>query len=222
MQRGLSTSLKCVLVGDAAVGKTVLVEAYTKNTFNDNYTATTFDNYSVTVNVDNKPLRIDISDTAGVATFDSLRPLSYAEANVFLLCFKVTDIRTLNSITEQWLPEIRAVSPHVPVILVGTQQDMRLGYTDPRFIVDPKRVRRLAEQLNIDYIECSALTHRNLKAVFDLAILNGLKNAGQRNQLSQPIKKSTFINSTSAPPLPEKNRTNSLKDGFRRLVRKLL
>jgi Ras family protein U len=68
----------------------------------------------VTVNVDNKPLRMDLCDTAGRAEFDTLRPLSYAEADVFLLCFKINDLASFNSITDHWLPEIRAVSPNVP------------------------------------------------------------------------------------------------------------
>lgn len=70
--------------------------------------------FSVTVSVDNKPIRMELCDTAGRAEFDSLRPLSYTEANVFLLCFKVTDHASFYSITEHWLPEIRAVAPNVP------------------------------------------------------------------------------------------------------------
>lgn len=69
---------------------------------------------SVTVNVDNKPLRMDLCDTAGRAEFDSLRPLSYAEADVFLLCFSVADPTSLSSVAEHWLPELRAVAPTAP------------------------------------------------------------------------------------------------------------
>lgn len=71
---------------------------------------------------------MDLCDTAGrvnlfnsfksnynfQSEFDSLRPLSYAEADVFLLCFKITDVASFNSISEHWLPEIRAVAPNVP------------------------------------------------------------------------------------------------------------
>lgn len=46
MQRGPSASVKCVLVGNSAVGKTSLIDAYTKNGFSEVYTPTTFDNYS--------------------------------------------------------------------------------------------------------------------------------------------------------------------------------
>ncbi|KHJ97656.1 hypothetical protein OESDEN_02362 [Oesophagostomum dentatum] len=39
-------TLKCVLVGDAAVGKTSLIVSYTTNGYPQNYVPTAFDNYS--------------------------------------------------------------------------------------------------------------------------------------------------------------------------------
>ncbi|CAD5226529.1 unnamed protein product [Bursaphelenchus okinawaensis] len=144
---------------------------------------------------------MDLCDTAGRAEFDTLRPLSYAEADVFLLCFNISDPSSLASVTEHWLPELRTVSPHVPVILVGTQNDIRMGFQKEKLLVDGKRVKRLADQLDLDYIECSALTQRNLKEVFDLAILNAIKSATRHRQIPE-----------------KKEKTPSLKDSFRRLV----
>ncbi|KAI6192441.1 Rho-related GTP-binding protein RhoU [Aphelenchoides fujianensis] len=218
MQRTPAASVKCVLVGNSAVGKTSLIDAYTKKRFNDNYVPTTFDNYSGTVNVDKKQIQIDLSDTSGDPEFDSLRPLSFAEANVFLLCFKVTDNASWNSLTDHWLPEIRAVAPHVPVILVGTQEDLRWCHYAPREVVDPKRVRKFAEKQNVDFIECSALTKKNLKELFDRAIMKGLENTAQRFQ--PPPLQTTKKPLVYAPPV-EKSRP-SLKDGFRRIIRKIL
>ena len=76
-----AANMKCVFVGDSAVGKTSLVVAYTTNGFCERYIPTAFDNYSgksvsdniledfknilVSVTVDNKPLKIELCDTAG-------------------------------------------------------------------------------------------------------------------------------------------------------------
>ncbi|VDM36896.1 unnamed protein product [Toxocara canis] len=106
--------LKCVLVGDAAVGKTSLIVSYTTNGYPQDYVPTAFDNYSVLVRVDNQPIRLQLCDTAGQAEFDSLRPFSYPDTDVFLLCFNVMLPSTLRSITEHWLPEISKSSPNTP------------------------------------------------------------------------------------------------------------
>ncbi|XP_076313787.1 cell division control protein 42 homolog isoform X2 [Tachypleus tridentatus] len=181
---GCVCHVKCVLVGDGAVGKTSLVVSYTTNGYPSEYIPTAFDNYSAVVTVDNYPVRIQLCDTAGQDDFDSLRPLCYPHTHVFLLCFSVVSPTSYHNVRERWLPEIRHNSPCATVILVGTQCDLRF---DVKVLLElaqsgeqpvpVHRAQRFAQDAGaLAYLECSALTQENVKEVFDTAILAGLRN----------------------------------------------
>ncbi|KAK5868669.1 hypothetical protein PBY51_009663 [Eleginops maclovinus] len=70
--------LKCVLLGDGAVGKTSLVVSYTTNGYPTRYVPTAFDDFSAVVQVDGNPVRLQLCDTAG--QMDVIRLESTAKA----------------------------------------------------------------------------------------------------------------------------------------------
>ncbi|XP_013786665.2 cell division control protein 42 homolog [Limulus polyphemus] len=181
------SQVKCVLIGDGAVGKTSLVVSYTLNSYTSEYVPTAFDNYSAVVTVDNLPVRLQLCDTAGQDDFNSLRPLCYPHTQVFLLCFSVMRPTSFFNLRDRWLPEIRHFSPQATVILVGTQCDLRFNVKTLLELaqygeqpVPVHEARQLAQRTGaLAYLECSALTKENVKEVFDTAILAGLRNNRQ-------------------------------------------
>uniref|UniRef100_A0A673Y0D8 Ras homolog family member Q n=1 Tax=Salmo trutta TaxID=8032 RepID=A0A673Y0D8_SALTR len=88
MANGTGTiMLKCVVVGDGAVGKTCLLMSYANDAFPEEYVPTVFDHYAVSVNVGGKQYLLGLYDTAGQEDYDRLRPLSYPMTDVFLICY---------------------------------------------------------------------------------------------------------------------------------------
>lgn len=118
-------TIKCVVVGDGAVGKTCLLISYTTNKFPQEYVPTVFDNYAVTVMIGNEPYTLGLFDTAGQEDYDRLRPLSYPQTDIFLVCFSVVVPSSFENVRDKWVPEIRHHCPKTPFLLVGTQVDLR-------------------------------------------------------------------------------------------------
>jgi len=145
--------------------------------------------------VDGKPISLGLWDTAGQEDYDRLRPLSYPQTDVFLICFSIVSPPSFDNVKAKWYPEIDHHAPNIPIILVGTKLDLR---------EDPETIRSLAEKRMapvtyeqalscakeiraVKYLECSALTQRNLKTVFDEAIRAVLN---PRREPQQKAKKS--------------------------------
>lgn len=109
-------------------------------------------------------MELALWDTAGQEDYDRLRPLSYPDTDVILMCFSVDSPDSLENIPEKWTPEVKFINhqtkidfifnnydflfeqvkhfcPNVPIILVGNKKDLR---NDPNTIrVSPLFILRM-------------------------------------------------------------------------------
>ncbi|XP_062521733.1 ras-related C3 botulinum toxin substrate 1-like [Corticium candelabrum] len=178
----IKKSVKCVVVGDGAVGKTCMLISYTTNKFPDEYVPTVFDNYSANVTVGDEVVSIGLWDTAGQDDYDRIRPLSYPMTDVFLMCFSIAEPSSLENIYTKWYPELVHHAGEVPRILVATKLDLRgspqvevsLKRRNEHILTDQEG-RAMSKKIGaVKYMECSAMTREGLKAVFDEAIHTAL------------------------------------------------
>jgi cell division control protein 42 len=94
---------------------------------------------------------------------------------VFLVCFSVTSPASFENVKEKWFPEVHHHCPGVPCLIVGTQIDLRddsqviekLARQKHRPITNEQGDRLARELGAVKYVECSALTQKGLKNVFD-------------------------------------------------------
>ena len=182
-------AIKCVIVGDGAVGKTCAVITYATNVFPDSYVPTVFDNYSANIMVDGRPINLGLVDTAGQSDYDILRPISYPQTDVFIVAYSIESQSSFESVTEKWIPEIRHHCPNVPFILVGMKEDLRNDAATIEKLKQSNKTMisyamgiRLAKTLGaVKFCECSALM-REVKTVFDEVIRAAIQPHAPRSK----------------------------------------
>ena len=92
-----------------------------------NYSPTSFFRYQCSEVVGARVVRFVIWDTSGTAETSTVRSLAYREADVFLLCYSVSDPGSLFTAINHWVPDLRLQAPATPIVLVGCQSDRRTG-----------------------------------------------------------------------------------------------
>ncbi|CAI0392836.1 unnamed protein product [Linum tenue] len=184
-----SRFIKCVTVGDGAVGKTCLLISYTSNTFPTDYVPTVFDNFSANVVVNGATVNLGLWDTAGQEDYNRLRPLSYRGADVFILAFSLISKASYENVSKKWIPELKHYAPGVPIVLVGTKLDHPGAV--PISTAQGEELRKLIGAPA--YIECSSKTQENVKAVFDAAIRVVLQPPKQKKKKSKAQKACSIL-----------------------------
>ncbi|KAM9546985.1 rho-related GTP-binding protein RhoF-like isoform 3-T3 [Salvelinus alpinus] len=153
--------LKVVIVGDGGCGKTSLLMVYTKKDFPEKYIPSVFEKCVAKVKYRGAEFRLNLYDTAGQEDYDRLRPLSYPNANLVLICY-------------DWYPEVHHFCHGVPIILVGCKTDLRKdkvlarklwssGQNPITYIQGEETKRKIKAEL---YLECSAKYKENVEDIF--------------------------------------------------------
>ncbi|AJS49355.1 Rho4p [Saccharomyces cerevisiae YJM1399] len=204
--------LKIVVVGDGAVGKTCLLISYVQGTFPTDYIPTIFENYVTNIEGPNgQIIELALWDTAGQEEYSRLRPLSYTNADVLMVCYSVGSKTSLRNVEDLWFPEVKHFCPSTPIMLVGLKSDLYEA-DNLSDLVEPSSAESLAKRLGaFAHIQCSARLKENIDEVFETAIhtllsdslyaprepTHTIKNPFKRNTTRSDIDSSTEDTSVS-------------------------
>lgn len=163
---------KIVVIGDPVCGKTCLLQVFKSNEFPKEYLPTVVDNFIKEVEYEKDNfISLAFLDTAVQQDYDKIRPLSYQGIDVVLFCFAIDNSESLTNIESKWLKEIKKHCPSTTYMLVGLKEDLRDSETDDKSgLITFEQAKSTANKMKIaDYIECSALTRKNVDLVFQKA-----------------------------------------------------
>ncbi|OJD20350.1 hypothetical protein ACJ73_08316 [Blastomyces percursus] len=120
-----SSSVKLVLLGEAAVGKSSLVLRFVNNDFQENKEPTIGAAFlTQKCSLPTRTIKFEIWDTAGQERFASLAPMYYRNAQAALVVYDLTKPSSLIK-AKHWVAELqRQASPGIVIALVGNKLDL--------------------------------------------------------------------------------------------------
>ena len=178
---------KCqfIIIGDATVGKTSILNRFSDGTFNSNYLATVgLENITKDEIIDDKTIRIKIWDTAGQERYQSLAKSFYRNAEGVILVYDVTNLKTYENL-KFWLQSIKnnmeSDMSEIPIIIIGNKIDCNERE------VKREEAEKFWKAQGYPYFETSAKTGENIDMTIKylvkkvINIKEGRKDDGNEN-----------------------------------------
>lgn len=154
---------KVVLIGDADVGKTCVVQRFKSGTYVEKHASTIGVDFTMkTLQIDGKLVKLQIWDTAGQERFRTITQSYYRSANGVIMAYDITKKSSFESLA-RWLDDVRRYAgSNIVQILIGNKKDLEhqreVNFTD---------AKTFAQQNNmIGLVESSAKENINIDETF--------------------------------------------------------
>eukprot|EP01100_Stratorugosa_tubuloviscum_P000120 TRINITY_DN1027_c0_g1_i1.p1 TRINITY_DN1027_c0_g1~~TRINITY_DN1027_c0_g1_i1.p1 ORF type:complete len:271 (-),score=131.41 TRINITY_DN1027_c0_g1_i1:62-874(-) len=201
----METNLKCVVVGDGAVGKTATLVSFSTKNFVEDYSTTQNDCFFVNAIFQNQPITIQLCDTSAQDDPERRRLNYYNGANSFIVMYSVTSQYSLQNACELWVTELRRFAPEIPLILVGNKADLRKDSDVQQRLserglsmVTKEQGRSAAKKVGATiWLECSAKNQKNLTKLIEAVIKISINDSILEAKLNLKNKKLSSNSSKS-------------------------
>jgi len=152
--RRKKVDLKCVLLGQASVGKSALFKRYLHDKWFEHHMPTVGAAFGAkTIEIGSKSVCIGIWDTAGSERYESMTRHYYTGATAACLCFSLIDARSWAKV-KYWVSQVLAVEEDCLLTIVG----MKSYLLDQQNRAVPVSVcQRYAASIDAKYFETSSV-----------------------------------------------------------------
>ena len=167
------TRHKIIFVGDAATGKTSIINRIIDNPFNDTYEVSIgIDFMSKNIRFRGQNIKIQIWDSAGQEKYKGLIPSYVRNSSIVFIVYDISNRSSFDNIPN-WISFVKNIEK-TTMILCGNKNDLDRD-------VNKNDAEELAKREGLLFFECSAKTNENIKNMFYSSIA-GLSTFGIYDQ----------------------------------------
>ena len=159
-------SIKCVLLGETAVGKSSFINRFISDTFLNNYVSTSAGCCStkkVVYEKANKTINYEIWDTAGQEKYRSINKIFYQDAAVVILVYDITRKDSFEALKNYWYTEVKDNSPKNVIIVIAANKSDLYEYEE----ITEDEGNEFATSINAIFQQTSAASGDGIQEIFD-------------------------------------------------------
>jgi Ras-related protein Rab-1A len=164
---------KVLLIGDSGTGKSNLLLRYADDFYKADIGSTIGVDFKVrTRTIDEKVAKMTLWDTAGQERFRTITSSYYRGSHGIVVVYDVTDRESFSRV-RLWMQEIvKYAGPHTQKLLVGNKVDLM-----SKRVVATDEGQMMADELEVHFLETSALNSHNVESAFDMLLQDMVANA---------------------------------------------
>ena len=196
-------TLKILLVGDSAVGKTTLLIKYIEDKFSDAHITTIGVEYKdKEITINNRKVNLQIWDTSGQERYQAITKNFYRNADGIIFVFDVTKEESFKHLKD-WLNSSQDCDKEFKRIIVGNKIDL-----EEKRVIDKDRIDHFAEKENIQCFETSAKNGANVDVIFqkigELILANKTEEEIREEYIIRPHSASTLSKDSNHAEIKKK------------------